>query len=142
MTGRSRASAKKAGSSFERLIADGLRAALNDDRIERAPRWGSKDKGDIVNVQVNRLNPVAILVAAPADGKPLAIECKDVRRLSLGLATEEAKVEAQHAGAVCGVVVHKRYGSQDPLAQWVTMTVGDLVALIAGGLPETSTREM
>ena len=44
---RNRATAKKAGSSFEKLVADYLAFALNDDRIERRAKNGQLDRGDI-----------------------------------------------------------------------------------------------
>ena len=37
--------------------------------------------------------------------------------------------------AVAGVVVHKRHGKGAPGAQWVTMTVDDLIALLTGERP-------
>ena len=43
---RTRASAKAAGTRFERLIADTL-AAHVDDRIDRRAKTGARDKGDI-----------------------------------------------------------------------------------------------
>lgn len=43
---RSRASAKAAGSSFERLIADRL-ATHVDDRIDRRVKTGAADKEDL-----------------------------------------------------------------------------------------------
>ena len=48
---RSRATAKQAGSLFERSIADYLAVALNDDRIDRRVKTGAKDKGDIFLAQ-------------------------------------------------------------------------------------------
>lgn len=114
--GRNRQSAKKAGTAFETLIAKGLREALGDNTIERAPRWGSLDKGDIINVNI--------------DGHPIVIQAKDVARTALPLWTDQAKVQAANAEALCGVVVHKRVGTTDPMKQWVSCTVEDLVALI------------
>lgn len=121
---RNRQSAKKAGTAFESLIATALRVALGDNRIQRAPRWGSVDKGDIVNVTIN--------------GKPLVIETKDVATQSLPKWTREAKVEAVNANALAGLVVHKRRGTTDPMRQWVTCTVAELVALITGEHPDTN----
>ena len=43
---RNRASARKAGTAFESLVADYL-AQTVDDRIERRTKNGSKDRGDI-----------------------------------------------------------------------------------------------
>lgn len=114
---RNRQSAKKAGTDFENLIADGLAEALGDRNIRRAPRWGSKDKGDIVNVRI--------------DGHDLVIQTKCVARMSLPSAVAQAKVQAQNANALCGLVIHKRVGTRNPMDQWVSCTVGDLVALIS-----------
>lgn len=113
---RNRQSAKKAGTAFESLIAAGLREALQDERIQRAPRWGAKDQGDIVNVYL--------------DGYKIVIQTKDVARTSLPAWARDAKVQAENANALAGIVIHKRYGSRDPMEQWVTMTLRELVALI------------
>jgi hypothetical protein len=113
---RNRRSAKKAGTDFENLVVNGLREALGDNNIQRAPRWGSKDKGDVVNLRVH--------------GKDLVIEAKDVARLELPAWTNEAKLESANANAVAGIVIHKRRGTRNPLEQWVTMTLAELVALL------------
>lgn len=113
---RTRASAKKAGADFEGLIAKGLRDALGDPNIQRAPRWGAVDKGDIVNVRI--------------DGHDIVIQAKDLARLDLAGGTGAARVQAVNANALAGVFVHKRRGTTDPMRQWVTMTVAELVALI------------
>lgn len=113
---RNRASAKKAGSNFETLIASGLREALGDPNIQRAPRWGSVDKGDVVNVRI--------------DGHDLVIQTKDLADKSLAAGVRAAKVQAVNAGALAGFYVHKRRGTTDPMRQYVTGTVAELVALI------------
>ncbi|MCW2300708.1 hypothetical protein [Rhodococcus erythropolis] len=115
---RSRASARKAGTTFERSIADGLAQALDDDRIDRRVKTGSKDRGDIGGVRVH--------------GQRLVVECKDVAKQSLPQWTREAQLEAGNDDALVGVVVAKRRGTTNPLDQWVHMTVRDLVALITG----------
>ncbi|RVW06244.1 hypothetical protein [Rhodococcus spongiicola] len=115
---RNRASAKAAGARFERLIADGLAAALDDDRIDRRVKNGAKDRGDIGGVRIH--------------GQRLVIECKDTSTLRLPEWTREARLEAGNDDALTGVVVHKRRGTTDPMQQWVTCTVADLVALITG----------
>jgi hypothetical protein len=116
--GRSRASARAAGSRFERLIADGLAEALDDDRIDRRVKTGAKDRGDIGGVRIH--------------AQRLVIECKDTATLRLPEWTREAQLEAGNDDALAGVVIHKRRGTQNPLDQWVSMTVADLVALISG----------
>jgi hypothetical protein len=113
---RNRQSAKKAGTAFETLISNYLRDALGDSTIQRAPRWGSLDKGDVVNVKI--------------DGHPIVIQAKDVARQALPSWTDQARVQSRNASALVGVVVHKRFGTTDPARQWVTCTLEDLVALI------------
>lgn len=115
---RSRSSAKAAGSRFERLIADGLAHALDDDRIDRRVKSGAKDRGDIGGVRIH--------------GQRLVIEAKDCARTDLPTWTREAHIEAGNDDALTGVVVAKRRGTTDPMEQWVHMTVRDLVALITG----------
>lgn len=115
---RNRASAKAAGASFEKLIADYLETRLGTG-IERRVTNGALDRGDITNVRT-------------ADGQRVAIECKDVRATSIGAWISEAHREAINDGALVGVVVAKRRGSLDPAQQFVHMTVSDLVALLTG----------
>ncbi len=114
---RSRASAKAAGSKFERDIADHL-ADRVDDRIDRRPKMGAKDRGDIGGVRVH--------------GQRIVLECKNTTRINLGTWITEAHVEAGNDDALAGVIVHKRHGKGKPGDQWVTMTVNDLIALITG----------
>lgn len=118
---RSRSSAKAAGSRFERSIADWL-AANVDDRIDRRVKSGSKDRGDIGGV---RLSPAL-------GGGRVVIECKDVAKLSLGTWYSEAVTEMGNDDAVVAAVVHKRVGKGNPSDQWVTLTLGDLRALLIG----------
>ncbi|STD70286.1 hypothetical protein [Corynebacterium renale] len=66
---RTRTSAKKAGTAFERLVADYLANAL-DDRIDRRVKTGATDKGDIANVR-------------DSHGRKIVIECKNTTRLDL-----------------------------------------------------------
>lgn len=115
---RNRRSAKAAGASFERKVADYLAAVLDDDRIDRRVCMGAKDRGDISGVRVH--------------GQRLVVECKDVATLALPEWTNEAHTEAGNDDALVGVVVHKRRGTADPGRQWVAMTVDDLAALIDG----------
>ena len=115
---RSRASAKAAGAKFERQIADALAAALDDDRIDRRVKRGIDDRGDIGGVRIH--------------GQRLVLELKNTSRLDLPAAKREADIEAGNDDALCGLVVHKRHGVGDPMQQWVTCTVRDLVALITG----------
>lgn len=114
---RTRASAKSAGTRFERQIADYL-AEHVDDRIDRRAKTGSKDRGDIGGVR--------------AHGKRVVIECKNTSRPNLAGWINEAHTEAGNDDALVGVIAHKRHGVGDPGRQWVTMTVADLASLITG----------
>lgn len=114
---RSRASAKAAGSKFERDIADHL-AEHVDDRIDRRVKTGAKDRGDIGGVRVH--------------GQRLVLECKNTTRINLGTWITEAHTEAGNDDALAGVIVHKRHGKGKPGDQWVTMTVDDLIAIMTG----------
>lgn len=115
---RTRASAKTAGTRFESSIAKALSEALADDRIERRARNGAKDRGDVSGVRLH--------------GQRVVIEVKDCTRLALPEWTAEAQLEAGNDDALVGVVVHKRRGVSDPLQQWVTCTVADLLAILSG----------
>jgi len=112
---RSRASAKKAGSTFERLIADHFAATI-DDRIDRAVKRGGSDIGDVAGLRFH--------------GHKIAVECKDTAKVELSLWAREAEVERVNLQALAGVVIHKRFGVTAPGKQWVTMTVDDFVALM------------
>ena len=115
---RNRKSAKAAGARFERLIADALALHLQDDRIDRRPKTGAKDRGDIGGMRLH--------------GKRLVLECKDTSRINLAGWAAEAAVERGNDDALAGIVVHKRTGKGDPLEQWVTMTVRELIAILLG----------
>lgn len=113
---RTRASAKAAGSSFERLIADTLKDALNDDRIDRKVKTGTKDRGDIGGVRYH--------------GERVVIECKNTAKLDLSGWISEAEIERGNDDARLGVVVHKRRGKGAGMDQYVTMTVADFCVLL------------
>lgn len=117
---RSRSSAKAAGTRFERQIANAL-AEHVDDRIDRRVKNGAKDLGDIGGLRFA--------------GRRVVIECKDVSRLNLGGWVEEADIERGNDDALVGLVVHKRRGHGDPLDQYVTTTMRDLIALLTGSRP-------
>lgn len=113
---RTRQSAKSAGAHFERQIADHLDAHL-PGRIDKQPRTGAKDRGDIAGVTT-------------PGGRPIAIECKNVTRIQLANWIREAHTEADNLGAAAGIIIHKRRGRSGPNCQWVTMTVADLIAIL------------
>lgn len=115
---RSRASAKKAGAGFERLIADHL-AAIVDDRIDRRVKNGAKDRGDIGGLRHM--------------GGRIVIEAKDYGgRLLPGPWINEAETERGNDDALCGLVIAKRRGTTRPGDQFVLMTVDNLVAILTG----------
>lgn len=117
---RNRASAKAAGSKFERLVADYLNTTV-DDRIDRRPKTGAKDRGDIGGLRQH--------------GDPVVIECKDTTRWDVAGWLAEAETERGNDDAIAALVVAKRRGVADPGQQLVMMTVADLVALLTGERP-------
>lgn len=119
---RSRASAKAAGTRFERSVADYLAHVLEDDRVDRRVKTGNKDRGDIAGIR--------------AHGRRVVLEVKDVARLDLSGWVREAHVEAGNDDALVGLVVAKRRGTAKPGEQYVICTLADLVALITGEAPD------
>lgn len=117
---RSRRSAKAAGASFERLVADFL-AVNGFPFADRRVKSGTKDKGDIGGVTVH--------------GQRVVLEAKNTAKISLGTWAAEAEAERVNDGALVGLVVHKRHGKGLPADQWVTMTLADFVALTTGVRP-------
>ena len=114
---RNRASAKTAGTAFERLIADYL-ARHVDDRIDRRVKTGAKDRGDIAGLRHM--------------GGRVVVECKNTSRPNLGVWANEAEIERGNEDALAGVIAHKRHGKGQAADQWVTMTLADFVALLTG----------
>ena len=113
---RTRASAKAAGATFERQVADYLAAEV-DDRIDRRVKTGRADKGDIGGVRLR--------------GHRVVLECKNhTTRIDLPGWYAEAETECAHDDALLGAVVHKRRGTAKPERQWVTMSLGDLARLL------------
>jgi len=119
---RTRQSAKAAGSRHERVIADYFKEHVSRF-IDRMPKYGALDRGDVLNVETfNEL--------------PVAVECKDFGgRLEAGAWLGEAETERINLGAVAGVVIAKRRGTTDPGSQIVLMTTRDLVAILTGTRP-------
>lgn len=119
---RSRASAKKAGAFFERLVAEFLSIALGSDFIERRRLAGANDKGDIAGVRTR-------------DGRRVVIEVKDhAGRYEVGPWLKEAERERLNDGASVAMVVAKRRGTTDPSEQVVFMTLADAAKLL--GAPD------
>lgn len=123
---RSRSSAKAAGSRLERSVADYLRMHVSRF-VDRMPKYGAKDRGDIGNVET-------------FNGLPVAVELKDYGgRFLVGTWLTEVEIERLNLpNAIAGVVVAKRRGTTDPGRQVVFMTVDDLVALLSGKRPGKS----
>jgi len=117
---RNRASARKAGSSFERAQADWLATRLNDDRIDRRVKTGSQDRGDIGGVRFA--------------GSRVVIECKNTSRDNLPAWIREAEIERGNDDALIGVVMHKRRGTTDPAQQYVSMTAETFAVLLEQGV--------
>ena len=120
---RTRASAKAAGSRHARSIADYLQEHVSRF-VDKMPLYGSKDRGDVANVETfNEL--------------PVAVEAKDYGgRIEAGTWLKEASAERVNLGAVAGLVIAKRRGVTDPGSQIVLMEVRDLVAILTGKRPE------
>ena len=114
---RNRASAKKAGTTFERQVADYL-AQHVDDRIDRRAKTGSKDRGDIAGVRIW--------------GQRLILECKNTTRLNLAGWMNQAEIERGNDDALAGLIIHKRHGNNQPGDQWVTTTLRELAAMLNG----------
>lgn len=114
---RNRASAKKAGTTFERQVADYL-AQHVDDRIDRRAKTGSKDRGDIAGVRIW--------------GQRLVLECKNTTRLNLAGWMNQAEIERGNDDALAGLIIHKRHGNNQPGDQWVTTTLREFTALLNG----------
>jgi len=118
---RTRASAKAAGSRFERMVADYLRHHV-DDRVDRRVKTGSKDKGDIAGLRHM--------------GGRVVAEAKDYGgRILVGPWLNEADIERGNDDAMVGLVVAKRRATTMPGDQVVLMTLRDLVALLTGERP-------
>lgn len=120
---RSRASAMKAGTSFERALADYLSAHI-DDRIDRRVKTGAKDRGDIAALR------------APHGGR-IVVEAKNTAKATLGPHHDEADEERRNDDALVALLAHKRHGVAAIGRQWITCTVDDLIALIVGERPAT-----
>jgi Holliday junction resolvase len=120
--GRSRSAAKDAGRRTERETADALKEHVSEF-IDRRVKTGAKDKGDIVNLRT-------------PGGNRIAVECKNVAKMSLGTWVNEAEAERINDEAIAGIVVHNRVGKGNPLDQYVSMTLRDLVAILTDKRPD------
>lgn len=115
-----RAYHRQKGSSFERATADHLALELEDDRIDRRPKRGVKDRGDIGGVRVH--------------GQRLVVQCKHTKQMKLSEWVKEVEDQRGNDDALAGLIVHKRTGkgALSMNDQYVTMTLGDLIAILNG----------
>lgn len=120
--------ARTKGTAFETLITDCLAWNLKDDRIERRVKYGNKDRGDIGGIRT-------------ALGQRVVVECKNTKRLELGVWMNEATVEAGNDDAPVKMVIHKRLGKGQALDQYVTMEVRDLILLLGGEVRQSPNLE-
>lgn len=117
--GRSRASAKAAGSRFERVLADWFKVHVSRF-VDRKVRTGARDTGDLANVE-------------SASGLRITVEAKDYGgRFLVGPWLNEVEVERINDGGDVGLVIAKRRGVTDPGAQVVITTVHDIAVLLTG----------
>ena len=112
--------ASRKGAAFETLIVDGLKARLNDDRIERRTKNGTRDRGDVTGMKAIR-------------GGRIVLELKNHKTFELGKWWDEAQVERGHDDATVAAVVFKRPRITDPMQQYVLMDVETLCRLVEGG---------
>lgn len=102
---------------MEYLVARYLARFVHPD-IDVLRVGGKRDRGDVAAVRIH--------------GQRVAVEVKNVIKPALPAWTKEAEIERINYQALAGVVVHKRHGKGRAEDQWVSMTLGELVALING----------
>lgn len=118
---RNHRSAKAAGTRTESLVANYLRAHV-DDGIERRAKTGGKDRGDLSGFRHM--------------GQRIVVEVKDTARWTPGAWIAEAEIERANDDAGVAMVMCKRIGHGLAGDQLVMMTVRDLVSLVTGERPE------
>jgi hypothetical protein len=102
---------KQKGTAFETSLLPEL-CYWYPGTERRAPQ-GAYDKGDF-----------------NMPGAPFILEAKNHQQMSLGAWVEEAKKEMANAGLEYGGVVHKRRGVTSPGRQFVTLELGNFLALV------------
>jgi hypothetical protein len=118
---RTRASAKQAGATFERQVANYLATTLDDDRIDRRVKMWANDRGDIAALRTIR-------------GGRVVVECKNYGgQFKVGPWLDEAEVERGNDDAEIGCVVAKRRGTTKPGEQVVFLTLDAFTQLLQGG---------
>lgn len=111
---RKPSTAKAAGKRFEREVADYLAGMLEDDRIDRMPLHGSKDRGDIAGVRLH--------------GQRVVVECKNTAKMDLAGWLREMEAEMGNDDAAYGLVIHKRRG-HGVAESYATTTLGQLLEM-------------
>ncbi len=111
---------RQKGSTFERLLADYLKAN-GFPFADRRVKSGAKDRGDLGGVH--------------AHGQPVVVEAKNTTKINLGVWASEAEVERVNDDALVGVIAHKRHGKGRAEDQWISMTLKDFTALLTGIRP-------
>lgn len=111
------AKAKARGTLFERQVAEYFdQAGVFPHPVNRAPRWGSKDKGDLVGTG------------------EITFELKNTKAINLAAFIAEAEEESNNAGTRWPVVLVKRRqkGVKD---SYVVLTAETFLSIISE-LPE------
>ena len=111
----SHASRRDAGTKLVRDACAYLSKALDTEIVPRSKN-GAKDRGDIHGLGIA--------------GARIVVEAKNTAHMALPQWAREAEVERENDGALVGVVLHKRHGNANPGEQWISMTLGEFVALI------------
>lgn len=109
---------KRKGSAFEVALRDYLNAAgVFRSPVQRAPSWGTLDKGDLLNTG------------------SFTVEAKAVKQIDLSRFVDEAEVEAANAGTRWGVAVIKRRNHSIEKA-YVAMTLRTFTDILKELSPE------
>ena len=107
---------KAKGSSYERLIKDGLVAEGFDDAERTRAGW-SDDRGDIHGV-------------SHPDLGAFTFECKNHKALALAGWIAELDRERHANGGGLGAVIHKKKGETSAAEQYATLPFWMLVRLL------------
>lgn len=115
---------RRKGTGFETACASWLNERLETDQFHRLAMGGANDRGDVWGLT--------------SHGRPVVIECKNVRGYRVSEWLGECEVERGNADALAGVVIAKRpgIGERRMGEQLVLMTLEDLVAIVTGDREE------
>ncbi|RYQ18972.1 hypothetical protein [Bifidobacterium pseudolongum] len=115
---------KQKGTRFETAVADYLRWALGDERIQRLTLHGNKDVGDIGGIY--------------HCGARVTVECKATRAPHYRRHWAECLVEMVNGDANLGIVIWKRPGigitHRDTVGRHLAYTRRDVLAAIVSTL--------